>query len=433
MLSAPTQRVRLLEVMGNAIVGGMETSVLRLVERLPRERFEISVLAPFESRCTETLHALGADVIIVPMPEDTVWSSVQQASALVRSSRIDVLHAHLGNAQVLAGLTGRLTDRPVLATVHGRQMDPLELEAHRAFGTHVHAVCRHSQLHALGMGIAPSHLHCIPNGVDTESFRPRTSMPSESLRTRLGIGEGVPLAGFVGRLSPEKGPDLFVRCAQRVLEAHPQAHFVMIGDGPQRASVEARIDRLGLRGRVHLTGMQAEMPMLYPQLDLLVSSSLSEAMPLAVMEAMACGLPVVATAVGGVPELVVEDLTGSLVGHGDVDGLAREVAALLAEPAKRREMGRNGRQRIEQRFALTRSVGRLAALLQRLAQREVGSAEVRVPAPEAEAADKLAPPVRIGRARSNGNGKAVAAAPAAGGSQAVASAVTAQPNADGRR
>ncbi|HRO58381.1 MAG TPA: glycosyltransferase [Burkholderiaceae bacterium] len=433
MLSSHTHRVRLLEVMGNAIVGGMETSVLRLIERLTRERFEISVLAPFESRCTEALHALGVDVVIVPMPEDTVWSSVQQASALVRAGRIDVLHAHLGNAHILAGLTGRLTDRPVLATVHGRQMDPLELEAHRAFGTHVHAVCRHSHLHALGMGIAPSHLHCIPNGVDTELFRPQPNMPSESLRTGLGIGEGVPLAGFVGRLSPEKGPELFVRCAQRVLDRQPQAHFVMIGDGPQRASVEDRIERLGLRGRVHLAGMQAAMPTLYPQLDLLVCSSLSEAMPLAVMEAMACGLPVVATAVGGVPELVVEDLTGSLVGHGDVDGLAYEVAALLADPARRREMGRQGRQRIEQRFALARSVSGIAALLQRLARREGASAEVRVPASAAKAADKVMQPVRVGRARGDGNGKAAGVAADAGGSAAVASAVVAQPPAGDRR
>lgn len=288
---------------------------------------------------------------------------------------------------------------------------------------------------ALGMGIAPSHLHCIPNGVDTESFRPGPDtwagnvrsgdvpssnvpsenvpsgdMPSASLRTRLGIGEGLPLVGFVGRLSPEKGPELFVRCAQRVLERQPQAHFVVIGDGPQRATVEARIDRLGLRGRVHLAGMQASMPTLYPQLDLLVCSSLSEAMPLAVMEAMACSLPVVATAVGGVPDLVVQGLTGSLVGHGDVDGLANEVAALLADPATRREMGRQARRRIQQRFALDHSVGAIGALLQRLAQRgeaSAASAGVRIRPSAAEPDGAIVQPVRVGRARGNGRSTGV--------------------------
>ena len=364
--SAP-QRVQVLEVMGNAIVGGMENTVLRLIERLPPERFATTVMAPFASPCTERLGAMGVEVVIAPMPQDMVWSSVQLATSLIAARRIDVLHAHLGNAHVLAGLAARLTGRQVLGTVHARQVTPLELEAHRAFGTHLHVVCQHSYLHALGMGAAPSQLHCVPNGVDTALFQPAAGPCGSGLRASLGLAADVPLFGFVGRLSHEKGPELFVRCAQRVHDLQPAAHGVLVGEGPLRGELQARIDRLGLGGCVHLAGLHGDMPALYPQLDVLVSSSLSEAMPLAVMEAMACGLPVVATQVGGVPDLVVEGATGLLVAPADVEGLAQQVAALLADPARRHAMGRQSRQRMVEHFSLAASAGATAALLQRLA------------------------------------------------------------------
>ena len=375
-LHAP--RIRLLEVMGNAIVGGMESSVLRLVERLPRERFEITVMAPFESRCTEALRAMGSEVVVVPMPEDMLWSSAQLATSIVQACRIDVLHAHLANAHMLAGLAGRLAGRPVLATVHGRQLSPHDIEAHRFFGTHVCVVCRHSYYHALGMGIEPTRIVCVPNAVDTNLFRPDGHVPAASLRAELGLDASALLVGFAGRLSPEKGPELFLRCAANILKAWPEAHFAVVGDGPLRAELDRQAERLGLVGHVHFTGLCADMPRIYPQFDVLVSSSHSEAMPLAVMEAMASAVPVVATKVGGITDLVEQGGTGWLVGARDAEGLAAQVGLLLGSPAMRREMGQRGRQRMQERFSLDVHIESMAALLARLAlgdARPVPSAE----------------------------------------------------------
>lgn len=223
--------IRVLEVIGNAIVGGMESWVERLVSRLPGDRFEITALCPFESPFTDRLRTLAAEVVIAPLPENPLWDSIQTALTLVRSQRIDLLHAHLPNAHVLAGLVGRLAGKPVLTTVHGRQMTLLDLEVHRACATHVSVVCRHSYFHALALGASPDRLSCEPNGVDCERFKP-TGTRSGLLRDALRLDPATPLVGFVGRLSPEKGPEVFVRAALLLKGLQPEAHCVVIGEGP---------------------------------------------------------------------------------------------------------------------------------------------------------------------------------------------------------
>ena len=404
--SLPPRRIRLLEVMGNAIVGGMESSVLRLVEALPKARFEVTVMAPFESRCTEALRALGSEVLVVPMPDDMLWSSAQQATSMVQARGIDVLHAHLPNAHLLAGLAGRLAGRPVLATVHGRQLSPSDLEAHRFFHTQLCAVCHHSYYHALGIGVDAASLHCVPNGVDTGLFRPGVPAGAASLRAAFGLEAAVPLVGFVARLSQEKGPELFMRCAAGVHQACPEAHFAVVGDGPLRGAMQAMADNLGLARHLHFAGVRNDMPQVYPQFDVLVSSSHSEAMPLGVMEAMACGVPVAAIKVGGIVDLVEQGATGWMVGPRDTDGLAGQVALLLASPDMRREMGERARALAVARFSLAQSVDAMAALLARLGT-PAAALRAAVPANVPAAAPALASvhgPLPSGPAMANGKG-----------------------------
>ena len=373
-------RVHVLEVIGNAIVGGMETSVQRLVERLPRERFAVTAVCPFESRFTEALRALDVEVLIAAMPEDLSWTSVQLVGALVREQAIDVLHAHLPNAHLLAGVAGRLSGTPALTTIHARQLTTLDLEVHRATGTHLSVVCRHSYFHALGLGVHAPQLSCIPNGVDTAQFTPDPAGRAGALRQRYGIAAEAPLVGYVGRYSPEKGPEVFLRAALLLASLVPDAHCVMVGDGPMAGELEAGIARFGLAGRVHLAGTCRDMPAAYREFDVLVSSSHSEAMPLAVMEAMASGVPVVATKAGGVPDLVEQGRTGWIVGLRDHEGLASQVAHVLRTPGEVRRMGAHARERVLERFALADSVAATAALLERLAVAGRGDARARLSA-----------------------------------------------------
>jgi glycosyltransferase involved in cell wall biosynthesis len=359
--------VKLLQVIGNAIVGGMEACVLRLLERLPRERFQVSAMCPFDSPFTERLRALGIDVVIVSMPpEDPPWASIATAAALVRERGIQVLHAHLPNAHVLAGLTGALTGVPVLTTIHARQLQTLDLEVHRLAGSHLAVVCRHTAFHALNLGVAPSHLHLLPNGVDLSLFQPGR-VTGGPLRAACGLGADVPLVGFVGRLSAEKGPDQFLRAMQALHPLVPRAQAVLVGDGPMRAELQAQAARAGLRGCVHFAGLRHDVPQVLRELDVVVSTSRSEAMPLALLEAMACGLPVVAMRVGGVPDLIVHERTGFLVGLNDMEGVARHVARLLDDPALAAGFGRAAREHAQRHFSLADGVAATAALFERLA------------------------------------------------------------------
>lgn len=362
------RRIHVLECVGNAIVGGMERWVERLVAQLPTERFRISLLCPYEGRFSAAMRALGAEVFCVPMPEDPCWSAAQVVQALVRSSGVDLLHAHLPNAHALAGLVSRLSDVPLLSTIHGRQITLLDLEVHRAVHSHLSVVCRHSYYHALGMGVDMRRLSCEPNGVDTRCFHPGPR-PAQGLRARLGLTQDAPLVGFVGRLSPEKGPEQFLRAVSLLQEGLPECtRFVMVGEGPMRALLEAELARLGLGQRVLLAGHWDDMPALYRELDLLVSASHSEAMPLALMEGMASGLPVVATRVGGIPEIVQHGISGWLVAARDIEDIAGRVRQMLTQPELRQRMGAAARQDMVERLDLGPSLDRVAALMQALAR-----------------------------------------------------------------
>ncbi len=366
--AAAARRLHVLELVGNAIVGGMECWVERLLAHLPRDRFRVSLICPYEGRFSTAMRALGAEVFCVPMPEDPCWSTVQVVQALVRSTGVDLLHAHLPNAHVLAGLVSKLCDVPVLSTIHGRQLTLLDLEAHRAAGSHLSVVCRHSYFHALGLGVDMRRLSCEPNGVDTRRFQPGPR-PGQGLRARLGLTPATPLVGFVGRLSPEKGPEQFLRAVSLLQEGLPQGtRFVMVGEGPLQAPLQAELQRLGLGSRVQLVGHWEDMPSLYRELDLLVSSSHSEAMPLAVMEAMASGLPVIATRVGGLPEIVQHATSGWLVAARDIEDIAARVRLMLDQPSLRQRMGAAARQDMVQRLDLRPSLDRVAALMQALAR-----------------------------------------------------------------
>src|SRR6187200_1213983 len=174
-------RLHVLEIVGNAIVGGMEKSVINLVQNLPSERFRFTCLCPFQSPFTRSLKESGCEVFVAPLRDDPTWRSLQMAVEIVRHHHVDLIHAHLPSAHILAGLTGMITQIPTLATIHGMSLTVHELGISRMTQTHLIVVCQEAYAQALALGIAPQNLSLIPNGIDTKLFK---SIPhSQRLKT----------------------------------------------------------------------------------------------------------------------------------------------------------------------------------------------------------------------------------------------------------
>jgi glycosyltransferase involved in cell wall biosynthesis len=219
---------------------------------------------------------------------------------------------------------------------------------------------------------APVPVQVVANGVPVDLLQPDPE-GAAAVRRGLGIPAAAPVVGQVAVFRRQKRLDLWLRAAQRIAEEVPDAHFLLVGDGPLRAEVEAEVAALGLAGRVHLPGLQPEVGPYLSAMDLLLISSDFEGLPLVLLEAMALRVAVVATAVGGVAGAVADGETGVLVPPGNPGALAEAAIALLRQPARRRAMGEAARRRAEHRF----STGRMQEELEEVYDRVLGGAGAR--------------------------------------------------------
>ncbi|MBK8905004.1 MAG: glycosyltransferase [Anaerolineaceae bacterium] len=363
------ERIHVLEVLGNAIVGGMENYVRSLIGALPANEFKISCLCPYESPITADLRRMGHDVFITPIDPDPTWQSVQTTVGVIRSQNVQLLHAHLPPAHILAGLAGALTQKPVVATVHG--MAGLEsVGIQQINNSHLIVICQAAYMQVLAYGVPRTKVSLIRNGVDLTRFTPRSDCTElrTAFRQAVGIPGDAPLIGLVGRLSWEKGPDQFIRAARVVNKRCSEAHFVLVGEGPFSGELEELVAELKLEDRVHFAGLWPDTAVVYPALDILAQTSRTEGMPLALLEGMACGRPFAGMGVGGVLEIVEARSTGLLSAPGDWDGLAHALLMLLANPEMATKMGQAARQHVENEFSLKNTAVQTGALFNRLVQ-----------------------------------------------------------------
>jgi glycosyltransferase involved in cell wall biosynthesis len=185
----------------------------------------------------------------------------------------------------------------------------------------------------------------IRNGVDCDRFRPDPAARF-SVRQELGLSEKTPLVGIVAALREEKNHLLFVQMAAGLVKQHSDSHFVIVGDGPQRPMIEQLARELNVVNRIHLLGTRSDTPRLVSALDCFTLCSLNEASPVSILEALACGVPVVSTNVGSISESILEGITGHLVPSEDCRALVKSVAGILSNPVRGQAMGRAGREHV---------------------------------------------------------------------------------------
>ena len=285
------------------------------------------------------------------------WRQVGRIAALIEQWRPDVIHAHQYTPYFYAALAATAAGfGPILFTEHGRhwpdRVGPLRQGVNqllRLRRDRFTAVCRFvAEALRQRERIAGRDVRLIPNGVACERF----NRPSRRawLAGQLGLSAAAPLLIQVGRLRPVKDHQTSVRALALLRRGHPTAHLLIVGDGPEAPAVRRLADQLGIGFAVHLLGLRDDVPDLLASCDLFVLSSLSEAASLSILEAMAAGLPVAATDVGGNAELVVHGQTGLLSPRGDPAALAGNLAALLDHGDLRRRLGGLARRRAQERF-----------------------------------------------------------------------------------
>ncbi|MEP3833801.1 glycosyltransferase family 4 protein [Rhodopirellula bahusiensis] len=210
-------------------------------------------------------------------------------------------------------------------------------------------------------------VHVIRNGIDCDRFHPSAECrTSPNVREELGLAPETPLIGIVAALRSEKNHSMLIHAAAKLRERHPDLHTLVIGEGPQRATIEPLLQELGLDDRVHLLGNRGDTPRLLAAMNLFTLCSLNEASPVSILEALACETPVVATDVGSISETVLPGKTGELVPSEDVDSFVAAIDTLLNDDSLRSQMGQNGRELVQNTGSLQSMVDGYQTLVQEI-------------------------------------------------------------------
>jgi glycosyltransferase involved in cell wall biosynthesis len=294
------------------------------------------------------------------------WWPMFQA---LRRERIDVLHAHSFGQNAWASVIGRLTGVPaVIAHEHnwafsGRALRPvIDREIIARCASSMIVVSHEARRRMIEIErIAPERLVMLPNGI-------RALPPGDggAVRTELGIGRDDPVIGTVCILRAEKALDVLVRAAALLARDLPRLRVLIVGDGEERGRIETMVHQLGLEDHVLLTGLRSDVPDVLAALDVAVLSSDYEGIPLSMLEFMDAGKPIVATRVGGIPEVIQDGVHGVLVPPRDEAALAAAIGGLLGDTDAAREMGARAQDRCRREFSLDRIVERLQQLYERL-------------------------------------------------------------------
>jgi glycosyltransferase involved in cell wall biosynthesis len=298
----------------------------------------------------------GIESHVIPCSGRLDRGAIRRIRELAAEMGADVVHAHGYKADLYVYFALRRSRMALVSTCHTWYdvheqdyfygfVDRLIL---RSYGKIV-AVSEGVREYLLRAGVRADKISMIRNGIDLRTFDRASAVAKDELGW-----SAYPLVGLVGRLSIEKGVDIFLAAAARVLAELPETKFVVAGDGPDRAKLDAMIDELGIGASVRMLGRRDDMPAVYASLDLMVSSSRREGLPMAILEAMASRVPLIATAVGGVPTVVLDGRTGVLVPEVDAALLANGIVALLRDGALRERLGAAARQLVEDEFSAQR-------------------------------------------------------------------------------
>jgi len=355
--------------------GGPERQIIGLAEGLDGDIETVFMSFSEEKLCVEFLqHARRAGYEAMALENDTpriMQACRELANALVdKNARILVSHGY--KADIVGLFAARRVGIPIIGVSRGWTGQCIRVRVYELLDRlvlrwmdRIVCVSEEQAKRVRAAGVPSEKISVIRNAVRPERF----SAANKECRKVVGsLFNKAPrfVVGAAGRLSPEKGFILLVEAAEQVLSEQPEAGFVLFGDGVLREALEREIERRGMSDRFIMPGFRADLDEYMGQLDVLAVPSFTEGLPNVILEAFAAGVPVVATAVGGTPEVVEHGINGYLVRAGDASGLARCITSLLSEPEVARAMGQRGKRRVISQFTFERQAEKYRRLFYEL-------------------------------------------------------------------
>lgn len=369
----PARIVFLIDGLG---MGGAERLMVPVLQHLDRARFEPRVCA-LQIRqgnpMADQLRDLDVPVDQVPVRRLRDITALPRIARYLRAHRADLVHTQLEFSNTLGCLAAKLNRIPSLSTLHSLDM-PKERSKYafrlklmywslRRNADRVLAVSEQARQHYLAAsGDRPEHAVTLYNGISVASYAALDQAERAAARRSLGIAEDAQVLITVAVLREMKGIQYMIRALPTLLQTVPNATYLVVGDGDHRAALEAEAAAQGVEGHVIFAGMRADVPELLSAADVFVLPTLTEALPTVLAEAMAARLPLVASAVGGVPEMIEDRQNGLLLPPADPDALAKACAAVLSDPSFARRIAEAGHAVVEEKFNIQRQVQRLEAV-----------------------------------------------------------------------
>jgi glycosyltransferase involved in cell wall biosynthesis len=351
-------RIRVVELLATGSNGGAQEHLLNLVTRIDRTRYDVSVCTLSTGSAIRKLEAAGIEVCFVEAEDDA--GRVEAVAAHLAAVEADVVHNHMFHAEVIGTQAAwRVAEaglpRPyIVGTVHSSRIrDDVDRALLRKLTPkmdHLIAVSSSIVRKIEDEGRVGAPVTLIYNGIDLDRYD--QMLPCCTLREEYGLPAEGPMVGVVARLEPEKGHPTLLEAWPLVLAEYPTATLFVIGEGSRLEALKAQAASMGIDGSVVFTGRRDDVPAVTKALDVAVLPSYREAQGLTILEAMALSRPVVASNVGGIPEMVEDGVTGLLVPPHDVEALAGAITRLLRDHPLADTLARAGHDMVHERFCV---------------------------------------------------------------------------------
>ncbi len=340
--------------------GGAENVVISIIENLDKSRYRSLICLLSDGWLKRQLDKRQIETVVIPQPHSIDFPWLFRLYRLLKARCIHVMHSHEFATNVYASLVSKVTGIPVVTTAHGKNYYGDRLRRRMAY----RFVARQSRMVAVSddlkrflterVAIPPASIRVVHNGIDVRRYAANGS--NHATREELGIGASQPVIGTVGNLFEVKGQIYLLRACKGLVAAIPNFVLLVAGEGDQLGTLEQEARDLGIAGNVKFLGFREDVPRLLQAIDVFVLPSLSEGLPLSVLEALALQKPVVATNVGGIPEVVEDSVTGFLGPPRNPEALMDKIVLLLRHPELAADLGRAGRKRVQEAFSLEQMI-----------------------------------------------------------------------------